>query len=180
VATSRINAKRYAQAIFEIAQERQELNKWQADLQRMSGLNTDAVLLTLLASPKLAFQDKAKLLDEKLIGISPMARNLAYLLAEKNKISWISDIARAYQHLVDNYNGISHATVKTAVPLEAREKARLEASLKSLTGKNIIIETEVDASIIGGMVARIDGQLLDGSVRTKLAALKKELAGREK
>jgi F-type H+-transporting ATPase subunit delta len=177
---TRVNAKRYAQAIFEIAMERHEVEKWQADLQLMAGLNKDAVLLTLLASPKLAFTDKTKLLDEQLTGISPLARNLAYLLAEKNKISWISDIAEAYHHLVDNYNGIKHAVVKTAVPLEASEKAKLESSLNSLTGKKVVLTTEVDAGIIGGMVAHIDGQLLDGSVRSKLAALKKELAGREK
>lgn len=177
---TRVNAKRYAQAIFEIALERQEIDKWQTDLQKMAGLNKDAVLLTLLASPKLTFRDKTGLIDERLAGIGPLARNLAYLLAEKNKVSWISHIAAAYQHLVDDYNGIQHAVVTTAVPMENAEKALLESSLKSLTGKNIMIETEVDPSIIGGMVARIDGQLLDGSVRTKLAALKKELAGRER
>ncbi|MBN1366394.1 MAG: ATP synthase F1 subunit delta [Dehalococcoidales bacterium] len=180
MATSRVNAKRYAQAIFEIAQERQELTKWQADLQRMAALRHDPVLLTLLASPKLTFQDKTKLVDEQLEGISPLARNLAYLLVEKNKISWIGNIAEAYQQLVDNYNGIQHAVVTTALPVEGGEAARLEEALTSLTGKKIILRTETDAGIIGGMIARIDGQLLDGSVRSKLLALKKELAGREK
>jgi F-type H+-transporting ATPase subunit delta len=156
------------------------LEAWQADLQRMAALRHDDVLLTLLASPKLSFMDKTGLLDEKLAGIRPLARNLAYLLAEKNKISWIGNIAEAYNRLVDNYNGISHATVTTAVPIDAAEKAYIESSLKSLTGKKITIKTEVDPGIIGGMVARIDGQLLDGSVRTKLIGLKKELAGREK
>jgi F-type H+-transporting ATPase subunit delta len=177
---TRVNAKRYAQAIFEIAADQHELEEWQADLQRMAALRHDPVLLTLLASPKLSFQDKTKLLDEKLVSIRPLARNLAYLLAEKNKISWIGSIAESYNQLVDNYNGISHATVTTAVPLEADEKARIESSLKALTGKRITVRTEVDPGIIGGMVARINGQLLDGSVRTRLSALKKELAGREK
>ncbi len=179
MATSRVNAKRYAQAIFEIALDQHELEVWQADLKLMATLRNDAVLLTLLASPKLSFQDKTKLLDEKLVSIKPLARNLAYLLAEKNKISWIGDIAEAYNRLVDNYNGISHAVVTTAVPLDANEKARIESSLKELTGKRITVQTEIDPGIIGGMVARIDGQLLDGSVRTKLAYLKKELAGKK-
>jgi F-type H+-transporting ATPase subunit delta len=177
---TRVYPKRYAQAVFEIALEQHELGKWQADLQQMAVLGQDAVLLALLANPRLGSQDKTKLLDERLTGVSPLARNLAYLLAMKNKMDWIDDIAEAYAHLIDNYNGIQHATVTTAVPIGEAEKNKLEATLDSITGKKVVLETEEDASIIGGMIARIDGKLLDGSVRGKLTALKKELAGRER
>ncbi len=176
----RVYPKRYAQAIFEIALEQKELEKWLADLEQLASLSNDAVLLTLLASPKLAFPEKAKLLDEKVRGVNPLARNLVYLLADKNKVNWIGEITEAYHHLVDKHNGIQHAEVKTAVPLDDTEKAKLEATLNAVTGTKVVVKTEVDPGLVGGMVARIDGKLLDGSLQSKLSTLKKELAGRER
>ena len=73
-------ARRYSQAVFEIALQRNELDRWQADLSVMAGLASNVMLLTLLASPKLTFTDKKKLVDEQLTELSPMAHNLAYLL----------------------------------------------------------------------------------------------------
>ncbi len=177
---TRIYPKRYAQAIFEIAREEKDIDKWQADLQQLERLSTDAVLLTLLASPKLAFVEKVKLLDEQIKGINPLARNLVYLLAEKNKVHWISEIAEAYHQIVDKYHGIQHAVVKTATQLDEAEKAKLETTLNTITGTKVILKTEVDPSLVGGMVARIGGKLLDGSIHSKLLTLKKELAGRER
>jgi F-type H+-transporting ATPase subunit delta len=169
--------RRYAQAVFEIALEQNELDKWQADLKLISGLGTDADILELFESPKLSFENKVKIINERLQVISPMARNLAYLLVARNKMNLIGGIAAQYQHLVDSYRGVERAEVTTAIPLSELEKEHLNATLKSLTGKSIILETRVDPSIIGGVVARIDGKLLQGSTRDKLLSLKKELVG---
>lgn len=176
----KVYPRRYAQAVFEIALERGELDKWQADLGQMARLSEDTVLLTLLESPKLSFEDKIKLLAERLTGISPLAQNLAHLLIARGKMNLISGIAGAYQQLLDNYRGIQHAEVTTAVPLEDKDREKLQNTLNSITGKKVMLETKVDASIIGGMVARIDGKLLDGSTRSKLLALKKALVGAER
>ena len=167
--------KRYARAIFEVALEKNELEKWQADLKVMTLLPQDAVLLTLLESPKLSFEDKAKMIDERLPGVSPLARNLAYLLVSKGKVGLIGQIMTQYHQMVDDYRGVKHALVTTAVPLDDSEKKKMEAELSALMGKKLIIETRVDKNIIGGLVARIDGKLLEGSTRYKLETLKKEL-----
>lgn len=167
--------KRYARAIFEVALEKNELEKWQADLKVMALLPKDAVLLTLLESPKLSFEDKAKMIDEQLPGVSPFARNLAYLLVSKGKVSLIGQIMTQYHQMVDDYRGVKHALVTTAVPLDDSEKKKMEAELSALLGKKLVMETRVDKSIIGGLVARIDGKLLEGSTRYKLETLKKEL-----
>ena len=174
---TRVYPKRYAQAVFEIALEQQQVDKWQSDLKQLSAIGENTVLLTLLASPKLSFADKTALLDERLTGLSPLARNLAYVLVAKNKINWISSIAAAFAELVDNYRGVQHAEVTTAVTLDDAEKARLASSLNAIIGRKVVLTTKVDAGVVGGIVARIDGKLLDGSVRSKLLALKKELVG---
>ncbi len=76
----RAYARRYSQAVFEIAMERQELDRWQSDLRKIASLGEDAALVALLENPRLHFNDKARLLSEQLGDINPLALNLVYLL----------------------------------------------------------------------------------------------------
>jgi F-type H+-transporting ATPase subunit delta len=174
---NKVSPKSYARAIFEIALERNELDKWQYDLDTMVELAKDAVLLTLLQSPKLKFEDKAKMVNDRLPELGTLTRNLAYLLVVKRKMNLIGGIANQYQKMVDNYHGIEHAEITTAIPLEDADKIKMEKVLSKTLGKKLIIETKVDPAIIGGLVVRVNGKLLEGSTRNKLLSLKKELGG---
>ena len=73
---TRAYAKRYSQAVFEIAVERNELDRWQSDLTKIASLGDNAELTALLETPKLPFEDKVKLLSEHLSDINPLALNL--------------------------------------------------------------------------------------------------------
>ena len=83
----------------------------------------------------------------------------------------------AFQEKVDERLNIAHATVTTAVPLADDERAAVAAKLSSLTGKQVDVTSVVDESIIGGVIARVCDQLIDGSTRSRLVALKRRLAG---
>ena len=172
-------AKRYAQAVFEIALERKELDKWQSDLREVASLGKDAEAIALLQSPRLRFADKARLLAEQLRDINPLALNLVYLLVTRGRLSMVGDIAGEYQRLLDSYHGIERAEVTTAVTLDDKEKQKLEEQLGVVVGKKVVLETKVDKSLIGGVVARVGGRLLDGSVLSQLTVMKKTLAGGE-
>jgi len=174
----RVYAKRYSQAVFEIALEGKELDRWQFDLRKIASLGEDATLIALLQSPKFHFDDKTRLLAERLGDINSLALNLAYLLVARGKLSMAGDIADEYQRLLDSHRGIEQAEVITAIPLDDEDKIRLEEGLGTIVGKKVVLRSEVDSSLIGGIVARIGGKLLDGSTRSKLAALKKELVGK--
>lgn len=173
----RAYARRYSQAVFEIAVEKQELDKWQSDLSQIAGLSEDANFMALLENPKLHFDDKAGLLAERLSDINPLALNLVYLLVARGKLSMVGEIADEYQRLLDSYHGIERAEVLTAIALADEDKPRLEERLGTLVDKKVVIKPEVDSSLIGGIVARIGGKLIDGSTRSRLEALKKELSG---
>ncbi len=175
----RIYARRYSQAVFEIALERKELDKWQSDLGKIAGLSEDTAFITLLENPKVRFEDKAKLIAERLGDISPLALNLVYLLVTRGKLNIAGDIADEYQRLLDSHRGIEQAEVITAVPLNDKDKKRLGEHLEAMVGKKVVLKSRVDPSLIGGMVARIGGKLLDGSTHSKLLALGNELASGE-
>ena len=173
-------ARRYSQAVFEIALETKELDRWQSDLKKVVSVVGDAAFMALLESPRFHFEDKTRLLSERLEDISPLAFNLVLLLVTRGRLSIIGDIADGYQRLLDSYRGIEPAEVTTAVPLDDKDRVKLAEHLGAMVGKKVKLKCEVDPSLVGGIVARIGGKLLDGSTRSKLMALKRELvaAGR--
>ncbi len=90
----------------------------------------------------------------------------------------VGDIADEYQRLLDSYRGIEQAEVVTTLPLDEEDKLRLAEHLGAIVGKQVVLKTEVDSRLLGGIIARISDKLLDGSTRSKLETLKKELAGK--
>ena len=171
--------RRYAQAIFELALEKKELERWQADLERISGAIGDRDFLAALESPKISLEKKTELLSQRLAGLNPLAMNLVYLLVVRAGIGMAGDIAAEYRRLLDSYRGIEPAEVITAVPLDEDDMQELTKNLSAVVGKEVVVKAEVDPEILGGIIARVGGKLLDGSTRSKLAALKRELVGAE-
>jgi F-type H+-transporting ATPase subunit delta len=154
--------------------------RWQADLQKISGAIEDKDFLAALESPKIKFADKSKFLSQRLKGINPLAMNLVYLLVARSGIGMVADIAAEYQRRLDSYRGIEPADVITAVPLDEKDMQKLTERLSGLVGKEVVVKAEVDPGILGGIIARVGGKMLDGSTRSKLEALKRDLIGAER
>ena len=173
---SKVYTLRYAQAVFEIALKTRELDRWRSDLRRIASLGKDDTLITFLGSPKIKFEDKAKLISGQLPDINPLALNLVYLLVDRGRLAILNDIVDGYQRLLDNYIGIETAEVTTAIPLTKEDKRKLVKCLSAKIGRKVELKTEVDPGLIGGITVRIGGKLLDGSTCNRLEALKKELA----
>ena len=176
----RAYSKRYAQAVFEIALEAGELERWQSELEQIVQVVHDKDLLAFLENPKIHFAEKSKLLSGQMKKFNPLSLNLVLLLMSRGRLDMIAEITDEYQRLLKSYRGIALAEVTTAVPLAKEEEQKLARHLGRIVGKKIEIKSEVNPDIIGGFVARIGDRLLDGSTRSKLAALKKELAGAER
>jgi F-type H+-transporting ATPase subunit delta len=169
-------AKRFAQAVFEIAQERNEFEKWQSDLQKIVLLASEGEFVAVMENPRFSFTEKTRLLVSQLKDVNPKALNLAYILINQGKFSLISDINAEYQILWDKHKGMEKAEVITAVPLDDGEKKKLVSYLEKITGKRIEMNLKMDPDIIGGVIARVGGKIIDGSTKSQLNALKGELA----
>ena len=176
----KVYGRRYAQAVFELARESNELERWQADLQKITDAVADKEFLAALESPKIKLADKTKFLNQRLQDINPLAMNLVHLLIARSGIGMIGDIAAEYQRLLDSHRGIEPAEVITAVPLDEKDKQKLTERLSAVVGKQVTLKADVDPEILGGIIARVGGKLLDGSTRSKLAALKRELVGSDR
>ncbi len=175
-----VYTRRYSQAVFRIALDKKELNRWQSDLRKIASLAKEDALFTLLENREVSFDNKAKVLSERLGDINPLALKLVSLLVAKGRLGMINDITDEYQRLLDNYHGIEGAEVAevtTAVPLDDEDKLKLAQQITDMVGKPVVLKPKVDSSLIGGIIIRVGDKLIDGSIRNKLEALKKDLSG---
>jgi F-type H+-transporting ATPase subunit delta len=175
-----VYARRYAQAVFQIALEKKELDRWQSDLEKIAGIVSDATVQAALENPKLKFEDKIGIFSKNLGDINPLALNLVRMLITRASIGMIGVIADEYRILLDDYHGVKSAEVITAVPIDYKDKQKLAEELGTLVDSQVTLKSEVDPEILGGIIARVGGKLLDGSTRSKLAAMKRELGGSER
>ncbi len=115
------------------------------------------------------------MLDQAMAGASPEAKRLTGMLLERRRLSSIPEIFQQYQSLLLKEKGIVIADVTTAVPLDAAAETMIQKQLSALLGKDVEIHAQVDPAIIGGMVARIGDNLIDGSVSNQLRRLHERL-----
>jgi F-type H+-transporting ATPase subunit delta len=172
-----LQAKRYSQAIFEIAIENNEFDNWQIDLHKLDELANTNEFVSIMENPKFAFENKIKLMNSQTSGLSSRAMNLAKLLIDKGIFNLLSDIYLQYNTLLNDFRGVEKASVTTAIQLEENEITKLAEQLSSFSGKKVTLTNQVDPNIIGGIIIRIGGKILDGSTRSQLMALKSELNG---
>ncbi len=171
------SARRYAQAVFDIAKERRDFQPWQDDLTRLADIFSDRDVANFLENPKVSYEQKAKALSQHLAGLRPLARNLALLLVQRNRIRLMPDIAEEFQRFADMYTGVIRTQVISAIPLTPAQENEIGASLRQLTGNEIRLSTTVDPEILGGLVVRMGDRVLDGSTRTQLQSLRNTLLG---
>ena len=173
----RVSGKRYAQAVFEIACESNQLTEWLDSLKRIANITQNADLMSVLEKPGIPFDLKKQIIDKLLEGVTPLALNLCYLLVAKGRLEIIPSIETEYSKLLDAYNGIGRAKVITAVPIDNIEKDKLLHSVGVLISRKVLGDFAVDPDIIGGVIVRIGDKLIDGSIKNKLSGLKKSLVG---
>jgi F-type H+-transporting ATPase subunit delta len=169
------SGKRYAQAAFELALEKNELESWRAGLKRVAELSGNEELMALLQSPRVPFDAKKDLLRKQLGEIHPLVSNLAFLLVGKGIFGLTGDIFKQFNNLLDAHQGMERAEVTAAVPLSDEEKGIISSRLGKFVGRKVAVDAQVDASLIGGFIARVGDMLIDGSIRQRLESLKKSL-----
>lgn len=171
-----VAAKRYAQAAFELAREKGELDAWDQAMRDLGEATASDEVVAFLADRRMPAEAKQAFLTRVSGDLPGLLSNLIKLLESKGRLPLLPQVAEYFQELLDEHNGIAHAQVLTAVAMSEDEQRRLAARLSELTGKQVLVVAHEEPDILGGLVARIGDRLIDGSARTKLLALKRELA----
>lgn len=168
-------AKRYTQALKEIAQETNSFDAWQRDLGTLTALVSDSEVTTFLSSPGVQDAEKFTAVDAVLTDLQPEARNLLHMLIERRRVALLPEIASLFDEAVLEERGVVLVDVTTADALDDAGKELVRERMKSIVGKDVELRLHTDASIIGGIVARIGDQVIDGSVLSQLRRLRASL-----
>lgn len=167
--------RRYARAVFELAQKDGDVAAWGRRLAELQDLFSDPDLASALTNPTLDVQRRMELVSG-LPEIDAEATNLAKLLVESDRVLEIANIAAEYGRLADAAAGRVRATVTTAVELDARERDRVAEELSRRLGQEVRLDVVVDPRILGGIKLQYGDRLVDASVATKLQQLRRRLA----
>ena len=171
----RVSGKRYAQALFELAVERDQVDQWADDLSFVDQSLQNAELRLFLEHADVPAAEKIKAIDAGLPGVDPLVRNLVALLVTRGQVRLAHDVQAAYRNLLDEHRGRQPVEVTSAVPLDPREVERIGHFVVDLIHKQPVISTVVDESILGGVIIQIGDQLLDGSTRARLEGLRSKI-----
>jgi len=161
----------YARRALELAASASQLETWRADL-RTVALMTEEEVLQNCASCTNNFELRGASCGPCFPQIAPGVADFACLLARHGRHGVLKDVAAEYAKLVDEYYGIWHAEIVTAVPLDEETEQRLISRLREMTGRDFVLDKRVDPVVIGGVVLRIGDTVYDRSVRAKVLALR--------
>ena len=173
-------AKRYAKALVEIGQEKDALDKYGEDLAALCELvATSRDFREVLINPVFTKEDKKRIAGQVLekIGTDPMVTNFINLLIDRKRIDQLVGIEKAFRERVDSIRGITRGEVTSAEPLAEDQLGRVTQALSLISGKQVLVTTTVDPSLIGGLVAKVGDMVFDGTIRTQLSQLKESLKG---
>jgi F-type H+-transporting ATPase subunit delta len=171
---------RYATAVFDLAAEERAIDRLAADLSSLKVLLQASPELTrLVRSPLFSREDQAKGMEAvlKKAGVSPLARKLVLLLAQKRRLFVLSDVIGAFEQLLARQRGEIAAQVTSARPLSTAETDELKQMLKSKLGRDPKLELSVDPSLLGGLRLKVGSRMIDSSLRTKLEGLRAAMKG---
>lgn len=173
--TSR-SARRYARAVFELAQQDDQIAEWSRRVSQVSDLLSDPRVAAVLTNPTIPLRRRMELISGAPHELDPEGTNLARLLIESNRVGEAAGVAEEYEALADAAAGRVRATVTTAVELGPKERDRLTDQLSQRLGKEIRIQVVVDKRILGGLKLQYGDRLIDASLATKLQQLRRRLA----
>ena len=171
-------ARRYARALLEVSGDPAQVDRDAASLGRLwSALEASHDLRDVLFNPAFDRQQREGVVGGLAIALElgPTVANLARLLVDRGRFDQLGAIARSFQELADERAGRARAMVITAAPLAAELGPELARVLSLAVARNVTVEERVDPALLGGVVAQVGTFLFDGSVRTQLELLRREL-----
>jgi len=169
-------ARRYAQALFALADEKNATEAWLDDLRELKAEMDDPTVALYLSTPRVPAEQKLAVVAQLCEGRDTMIGNLMGLLSSRLGTALLGAVAAEYESLLNVRLGRVSAVVTTAAPISDAQQQRLRESLGTSLQKAVVLETREDPEIIGGVLVRVGDQIIDGSVRSKLLALKQRLA----
>ncbi len=173
-----IVARRYAQALFELGEEVKKESQFLKDLEAIDEIvSSSEELKSILESPLYDLTLKRKILDGIIakVGLSDYVSRFLGILLEKDRFRNLADIMDSYREFMDKKSGKVRVQLLTATAIGDDIKSKVSKALSKVVGKEVELEMAVDKSLIGGIIAEVEGTVYDGSIKTQLERIKQSL-----
>lgn len=173
-------ASRYAETLFDLAQEEKSIEKYATDMQLVNEvLSSNPTFVQFFNHVLINDKDKIDLIDKSFKGqIDEYVLNFLKLLITKRRIKYILDICKAFKGLCNECFGIEEGILYTSIDLDAQQIKRIEQAVSTKENKTVNLQVIKDESLIGGIKVVLDNRVIDGSIKNKVELLKRELLRR--
>jgi F-type H+-transporting ATPase subunit delta len=166
---------RYAKAAFELSLQQGKLEAVTTDLKALKAMITDSAdLKRLITDIRYDAADQAKGISAiaAKAGFDPLTLKALGLLIKNGRVATLGGFITAFTRLYDAHKGIVSAVVTSAIALTPEQDKALKAALGTALGREAVVETHVDPSLLGGLKVKLGSRLFDASLKTKLDSLK--------
>lgn len=166
--------REYGSALFMLAVEEDKKNEYFDALSAVkAAFESEKEYIDFLASPNIPVSERTKALEEAFGNFLPEnVLSFLQLLTEKGHAREFFSCVEEYKKLLDESMKVSVATVISAVELTETEKKKIKQSLKNFSGNSVTLECSVDEKLLGGLVVKMDGKVIDTSIKSRLAEVK--------
>lgn len=168
-------AERYATALFELAEDDKALAELESDVGRFATMHDQSDdLQRFIGSPVYSAEEQMRAIAGVLdhAEIKGLVGNFLRVIAGNRRLFVVPEILVAFRQLVAAHRGETTAEVTSAEPLSDAHVAALKDALKQSLGKDVTLDTQVDPTLIGGLIVKVGSRMIDSSLRTKLSSLK--------
>jgi F-type H+-transporting ATPase subunit delta len=170
-------AQVYARSLFEVAQERGELDVVREQLgQFADAVDENRELATFFFSPYFSTEEKKDGLHRTVDGASETVRNFLELLLENHRMPVIFRVRREFDSLWEEANQLLPVEITSAIALDESVAARIGEEIGRQTGRRVELKSTVDPAVIGGIILRVGNSILDASIRARLETLRTQVA----
>lgn len=165
-----IVSERYALSLYEIAAEDKKDKDYLDELSAVCDIFTqEPSFLKVLQTPSIPMENKRDVLRKVFENrIEPYLLNFLMLITEKNRVSLIHDMRQAYKDYYYLQHGIIEVRAVTAQPMSEALTEKLKRKMETVTKKEVVLETSVDPSVLGGIIVKLGNEQFDTSLRTRL------------
>ena len=170
-------ARVYAEALFEVGRDKGKLDALQQQLAQVAdAVDRDRELQVFFFSPYLSSAEKQEGIEKAITGAEPELINFLELLVDKQRMTEIFRIRRAFEELWKQENRRIDVTVTSAVELDPSVVEKIGQEVERQTGEEVDLSSKVDGDILGGIVLQVGNMVLDASIRSRLEKLRKSVA----
>ncbi|HAE60753.1 MAG TPA: hypothetical protein DCG38_00200 [Eubacteriaceae bacterium] len=169
--------KKYSQALLEVAKEKNTTDEIYNQFKSIiEALDANEELWDILTIPSIESDEKKAIIEKIFKGsIDGFLYSFLMISVDKNRVTDLKDIFESFKELYFVENNMVEATVVSAVALEEKDIKRLKGKLEKRYEKTVMIQSRIDPDIIGGLIVYVGDQVIDGSIKRKIAMMKNDL-----